>query len=189
MELAAAATDLSMGGSPRPVGGGFHRQMDSAGDMGGGGHDSQKTRLPNWTEEEKNVLIQEVRRRAAVLTTPRAKGMSHLKEKAWEEITAAVNAVQAPGSQLRNAQTCRKKWENLKLYAKKAQKEGRNDLTLATVSQLIGSDVDLKVLQATLQAVQHGSGAAASSSPSPSPGPPLDPAGGPESLGAIFSVL
>lgn len=51
---------------------------------------------------------------------------------AWEEITAAVNAVQAPGSQLRNAQTCRKKWENLKLYAKKAQKEGRSKY--ATVS-------------------------------------------------------
>ncbi|XP_018496258.1 uncharacterized protein LOC100905588 [Galendromus occidentalis] len=173
----AGATDLSMNGaSPRPNhvqhGGHPYRPLDEM------GHE-QKTRLPNWTEEEKNVLIVEVRRRAAVLTTPRAKGMSHLKEKAWEEITQAVNAVQAPGSQLRNAQTCRKKWENLKLYAKKAQKEGRNDVTLSTVSQLIGSDMDLKVLQATLQAVQG-------TSPSPSPGPME---GGPEPLGAIFSVL
>lgn len=54
-----------------------------------------------------------------------------------------------------------------------------DDVTLSTVSQLIGSDMDLKVLQATLQAVQGAS-------PSPSPGPME---GGPEPLGAIFSVL
>lgn len=77
MEL-AGATDLSMGSSPRQTPGHpghTYRTIDSE-----TAHE-QKTRLPNWTEEEKNVLIQEVRRRAAVLTTPRAKGMSHLKEK------------------------------------------------------------------------------------------------------------
>ncbi|CAC5403277.1 unnamed protein product [Mytilus coruscus] len=73
-------------------------------------------RKPNWTEREKNILIEEYEKKRHIL---KAKFSSSLtsgdKTRAWEEIAHAIN----PGSSVRRStKGIQKKWDNICATAK-----------------------------------------------------------------------
>ena len=79
----------------------------------------KSARQPNWTRQEKEILVEEFLKRKSIL---RGKFSSKLKsidkQAAWTEITEAVN--RSPLSTFRrDEKTVQKKWDNLLSDAKK----------------------------------------------------------------------
>ena len=81
-------------------------------------------RKPNWTEGETLALVEAFESKKHIL---KAKFNSRItfneKNKAWEEVVAAVNAVN--GESNREEMEVRKKWDNLCVWGKKMMSDWR----------------------------------------------------------------
>ncbi|XP_041455619.1 uncharacterized protein LOC121408279 [Lytechinus variegatus] len=90
----------------------------------------KRKRGPNWSEKEKQVLVDEYRRHRHVLR-PKGPAQSSVveREKAWDEICAALKVVSGPYIK-RDVVDVRKKWDNLCFWAKKciAEWKDKNDI-------------------------------------------------------------
>lgn len=77
-----------------------------------------KKRKPNWTEEEKCILLDEYGKRKAILKSKLNPNVTAAKkQKQWEEITEKINARNLDVR--RTAQEVIKKYENISVVAKK----------------------------------------------------------------------
>lgn len=77
-----------------------------------------KRRNPNWSEEEKIILLEEYNKRKEILTARFSpKITSQTKHKMWQQITDAVNARNLTVN--RTMLEVKKKYENLAVTAKK----------------------------------------------------------------------
>ena len=75
-------------------------------------------RKPNWTEGEKLALVEGFESKKHVLKARFSSRISfNDKNNAWEEVVAAVNAVN--GESYREEMEVRKKWDNLCVWGKK----------------------------------------------------------------------
>ncbi|XP_015193823.1 nuclear apoptosis-inducing factor 1-like [Lepisosteus oculatus] len=89
---------------------------------------AERKRNPNWTEEEKAILLKEYSRRKEILTSKFNPAVtSVIKQKHWKEITDCVNS-QNPTVK-RTIQEVKKKYENLSTAAKKEYRELRKAAT------------------------------------------------------------
>lgn len=77
-----------------------------------------KKRKPNWTEEEKCILLDEYGKRKAILKSKLNPNVTATKKyKQWEEITDTINARNLGVK--RTVQEIIKKYENISVMAKK----------------------------------------------------------------------
>lgn len=86
----------------------------------------KRKRGPNWSEKEKVVLVDEYRRHRNILR-PKGSTTSSVveREKAWDEICAALKIVSGPYVK-RDVVDVRKKWDNLCFWAKKCIAEWKD---------------------------------------------------------------
>ncbi|XP_006011077.1 GT1 domain-containing protein [Latimeria chalumnae] len=84
---------------------------------------TEKKRNPNWSEEEKTILLREYEKRKHILTA-RSNPLITLaiKQNQWEEITRAINT-HSFMSLGRTVQEVKKKYENLSTRARKEYNE------------------------------------------------------------------
>ncbi|XP_072049127.1 uncharacterized protein [Amphiura filiformis] len=84
-------------------------------------------RQPNWSETENNILVEQFEKYKDTLKPKRSEGVSARdKKEAWESICAAVNSSNAAALK-RSAKDVRKKWENIRTWARKVVTEWKHD--------------------------------------------------------------
>ncbi len=84
-------------------------------------------RQPNWSETENNILVEQFEKYKDTLKPKRSEGVSARDKKdAWENICAAVNSSNAAALK-RSAKDVRKKWENIRTWARKVVTEWKHD--------------------------------------------------------------
>ena len=84
-------------------------------------------RQPNWSEAENNILVEQFEKFKDVLKPKRSEGVSASdKKEAWANICAAVNASNAAALK-RSAKDVRKKWENIRTWARKVITEWKHE--------------------------------------------------------------
>lgn len=99
----------------------------------------RKARKPNWSEEERVILLEEYRKRKNIIKSrfdPLITASK--KQRMWEEITAKINS---RGLVNRSIQEVQKKYDNLAVLAKKeisnhkreSNKTGKNNFNLNNV--------------------------------------------------------
>ena len=84
-------------------------------------------RQPNWSETENNILVEQFEKYKDTLKPKRSEGVSARdKKEAWESICDAVNSSNAAALK-RSAKDVRKKWENIRTWARKVVTEWKHD--------------------------------------------------------------
>lgn len=79
--------------------------------------EEKKTRKPNWSEEEKIILLEEYNKRKQILKSKFDPQITaHKKQRMWEEIAAKINS---RSMIKRSIQEVQKKYDNLSVMAKK----------------------------------------------------------------------
>ncbi|KAG5275871.1 hypothetical protein AALO_G00125460 [Alosa alosa] len=79
--------------------------------------EEKKARKPNWTEDEKVILLEEYRKRKTILKSKFDPTITaNKKQRNWKEITAKINA---RSTVKRSVPEIQKKLENLTVMAKK----------------------------------------------------------------------
>ncbi|CAN0354407.1 unnamed protein product [Lampetra planeri] len=80
----------------------------------------KRRRNPNWSAQEKSLLLEEFWKRREVLASRPGPAVSAAaKQRGWQEVAAALAARRDPGLEPRSPAEIRKKYENLAAGAKR----------------------------------------------------------------------